>query len=92
MPKLITDMSVDDLFYKMGNAEPGSVAHGEALAEMERRRFIKDEETSNAQIRAANAEERAADAAIASANHAEKNAKYMLWTAVAALLLQLFHL
>jgi hypothetical protein len=80
----IKGLSLDDLMNLMGNCEPGSVRHGGGMAELERRRFLAERETGDAQKRAAIAEEKAANAAIETAGHAERNAKYMLWSVFAA--------
>jgi multidrug resistance efflux pump len=80
------NLTLDELTGWMSNAQPGSVRHGQALAELERRRFLAERETGDAQLRAAVAEEKAANAAIETAHHAEKNAKYMLWSVVMAAL------
>jgi multidrug resistance efflux pump len=82
--KDIKGLNLDDLTNLMGNCEPGSVRHGEAMAELERRRFLAERETGKAQERAAIAQEKAANAAIETAGHAERNAKYMLWSVFAA--------
>jgi hypothetical protein len=59
----VKGLSLDDLTKLIGNCEPGSVRHGEAMAELERRRFLAERETGNAQERAAIAQEKAANTA-----------------------------
>jgi hypothetical protein len=58
--------------------------HTTVLAEFDRRSCVAQIEAAEAQRIAATAEEKAANAAIESARHAERNAKYMLWSVFAA--------
>jgi hypothetical protein len=86
------EMNLDQLTEWMGNSQPDTVRWSLAAAELERRRFMGQEETGKAQMRAAEAEQRAANAAIETAHHAEKNAKYMLWSVIFAALSALISL
>jgi hypothetical protein len=62
--------SLDDLAKWTGDAQPGSINHTAGMADLTRRQII-------GQIEATEAEKRAAGAS-------ERNAKYMLWSVIAA--------
>jgi hypothetical protein len=81
-----TGYSLEDLASSTGNAEPGSINHTAGMAKFTFRQTKAQIAASDAQIEAARAETKAANAAITSAHAAEKNAKYMLWSVIAAAL------
>ena len=76
--------ALDDLANWTGGAQPGSINHTAGMAELTRRQIVGQIEATEAQRRAAAAEERAADAAIEGAAATNLNAKYMLWSVIAA--------
>jgi hypothetical protein len=82
--KQLRDMQLDDVISWMGRSDPSSPNHDRGMAELRFREITLQMKSSEAQIAAANAEKRAADAAVESADATKLNAKYMLWSVVAA--------
>lgn len=80
----LRNLSLDELFKAVGHSEPNSLQHNMVMAELRFREITLQLKSSEAQIAAANAEKRAADAAVESADATKLNAKYMLWSVVAA--------
>jgi hypothetical protein len=80
----LTQVTFDDLAKLATACEPGSKRHGELVFEIERRQLIVANRTLLAQQRAAEAETKAAEAAVVAAEAAKDNAKYMLWSVIAA--------
>jgi hypothetical protein len=76
--------SIEELGNWLGGSMDGSINRAIGTAEFLKRQTKWQIEAAQAQIRAANAEEEAARAATAAAHSAEKNAKYMLWSVIAA--------
>ena len=96
--KSLREMSLDDLTVYTGNSAPGHWQHLAGMAEFTRRQTETQIRAADAQIaaanaeveaasaakRAADAEVKAAEATVDSAAAMHLNAKYMLWSVVAA--------
>src|SRR5262249_8574933 len=78
------DFSLDELVKWIGDSMPGSTNHTAGMAELTRRQILSQIESTQAQTRAAIAEERAAEAATSTAASTERNARYMRWSVFAA--------
>lgn len=78
------DFSLDELVNWIGDSMPGSTNHTAGMAELTRRQIVSQIESTQAQTRAAIAEERAAEAAASTAASTERNARYMRWSVFAA--------
>lgn len=83
MAKEAIDMTLEELAQQR-NFRADSSPHLAANAEIIRRQTAAQLGAAGAQIEAANAEKRAADAAVNSAGATRLNAKYMLWSVIAA--------
>jgi hypothetical protein len=83
MAKDAKDMTLEELAQQM-NFRADSLPHLAANAEIIRRQTEAQLGAATAQIEAAHAEKRAADAAVDSAAATRLNAKYMLWSVIAA--------
>jgi hypothetical protein len=80
----LRQMTIDQLADYTASQPPGHWTHSAGMAEFTRRQTQAQLDACQAQIAAANAEERAANAAVETAQHAQRNAKYMLWSVIAA--------
>jgi hypothetical protein len=87
----LKNMTLDELGDYVAAQQIDHWTHSAGMAELARRQTISQLAADDAQIRAAKAEEkaaeaatRAADANIEAAHHAGRNAKYMLWSVIAA--------
>jgi hypothetical protein len=82
--KQLREMRLEDVLSWMGRSDPASPNHDRGMAELRFREITLQMKSSEAQIAAADAEKRAADAAVESAGATKLNAKYMLWSVIAA--------
>ena len=87
----LRNMSLDELAMFTGSSSPGNWTHLAGMIEFTRRQTEAQINASTAQIsaaeaevKAANAATRAAEAAVDSASATQLNAKYMLWSVIAA--------
>jgi hypothetical protein len=73
-----------ELYQTLKSASPGSEDHNRALSELQWQQTVMQFSTTDAQVKAANAEELSARASERAAEATIINARYMLWSVVAA--------
>jgi hypothetical protein len=88
MPAVDTEDAIEnrfrELFEQIKHGQPGSEMHDRALAELDWQRTVMQFRTTDFQARAAKAEEKAAAASERAAEATAQNARYMLWSVIAA--------
>ena len=80
----LPEMSLDDLCKRLGMTADDAPGRPELAAELSRRELLAQLEAIEAQKTAATAGSEAAKAAMATAEATNRNAKYMLWSVIAA--------
>jgi DNA topoisomerase IB len=88
MPAVDTEDAIEnrfrELFEQIKHGQKGSEMHDRALAELDWQRTVMQFRTTDFQARAAKAEEKAAAASERAAEATAQNARYMLWSVIAA--------